>query len=251
MSKEADRFNDTQLVNGALQMRHITELVTYWQETHELSVDGKAGTQQTIPSIEAAIAKRSQPVVSQGDELAIDGTGWLTGTGVQKIEMHQSWHGGTMAAGQPLGIVAHYSATNAGTAVNMARRRTRMFGEDPDDRLASWHITIDTDGSIVVMVRAHHRAWHAGSTTAQPIPGIGPANANTVGIELVGFGKEFPTPQVEAASRVWRALIRRYGIAREFAMITHQSIDPTRRSDPGPLWMSEFAPKVLDIAFAP
>lgn len=250
MTKEADEFNRVQLESGALQWRHITELVLHWQETHGLTRDGKAGGIQTIPSLETAIMNRTPPVTGQADELAIDGGGWLVGARVQKIEMHDSWHGGTMAAGKPLGIVAHYSATNPGTAVNMAKRRARMFGEDPDDRLASWHITIETDGSIVVMIRAHQRAWHAGSLTAQPIPELGSANANTVGIELVGFGKQFPPAQVDAACRVWRALVRRYGIARKHAMITHQSIDPTRREDPGPVWMAQHAEHVLEHAYA-
>lgn len=249
MTKDADRFNEQQLKNGALELRHITELVTHWQETHRLTADGKAGNIETIPSIEAAIVNRNPPPSGQPDALSVDDAGWLVGPGVERIETHQSWHGGTMSAGKPLGIVAHYSATSAGTSLAMARRRARMFGDEPSDRLASWHITIDTDGSIVVMIRAHRRAWHAGSTTAKPIPGIGDANANTVGIELVGFGKEFPAAQVEAAGRVWRALVRRYGIQRKFAMITHQSIDPSRRSDPGPVWMGQHAEDVLDIAF--
>jgi hypothetical protein len=251
MTKEADEFNRAEFEAGALQWRHITELVTHWQETHGLTADGKAGTLQTIPSLETAIMNRNPPVVVQAEELSIDAAGWPVGPRVQRLEMDDSWHGGTMAAGKPLGIVAHYSATDAGTAVNMAKRRQRMFGEDPDDRLASWHLSIETDGSIVVMVRTHHRAWHAGSATAQPIPGIGSANANTVGIELIGFGKQFPDAQVEAACKVWRALVRRYGIKREHAMITHQSIDPTRRQDPGPVWMAQHAQKVLDFAFAP
>lgn len=249
MTKDADRFNETQLKIGALQLAHITELVTHWQETHRLTVDGKAGNVETIPSLDAAILRRNPLPSGPSDELCVDDAGWLVGPGVERIEMHQSWHGGTMSAGKPLGIVAHYSATNAGTAVAMARRRARMFGEDPSDRLASWHITIEVDGSIVVMLRAHRRAWHAGSATAKPIPGIGEANANTVGIELVGFGKEFPAAQVEAAGRVWRALVRRYEIPRKHAMITHQSIDPERRSDPGPVWMGHHAERVLDIAF--
>jgi N-acetyl-anhydromuramyl-L-alanine amidase AmpD len=190
------------------------------------------------------------PAPVQDEVLSIDGDGWLVGPRVQKIAIHDSWHSGPMSAGKPLGIVAHYTATNAGTAINMAKRRTHVFGTDPDDRAASWHITIETDGSIIVMMRAHQRAWHAGSDTAKPIPGIGNANANTVGIELVGFGTEFPPAQVDAACKVWRALVRRYTIPRQFAMISHQSIDPTRREDPGPLWMNTYAKQVLDFAYA-
>ena len=92
-------------------------------------------------------------------------------------------------------------------------------------------------------------AWHAGSPTAQPVPGLGNANAHTVGIELVGSGKVFPSAQVNAAAQVWSALVRAYNIPRALAMITHQSIDPTRRDDPGPVWMGVHAAGVLDFAY--
>jgi hypothetical protein len=260
MTKDADDFNAAQLEKKVLKIEHITELVTYWQDNHPgLDVDGKAGVGQTIPSIEAAIAKRSHsstgPAGATGpagpsDELSI-ADDWLVGPNVTRIDTHESWFGGSLAGGKPSGIVAHYSATNAGTAINMAKRRTRKYGEDPDDRLASWHITVETDGSIVVMIPLSRVAWHAGSNTAQPVPGLGTANAHTVGIELVGFGKEFPPAQVTAASKVWRALIKHYGIAREHAMISHQSIDPTRREDPGPVWMNQHAQTVLDFCYRP
>jgi len=245
MTSDADNFNATQLAQGLLKIEHVTEMVRHWQETHPgLDVDGKAGAKQTIPSIVKAIAQRHRP----GNELTVAGD-WLVGPNVQRIETHDSWYGGAMASGKPLGIVAHYTATATGTAVNMAKRRARQFGQDPDDRLASWHITVETDGSIVVMIPLSRSAWHAGSSTAKPVPGLGNANANTVGIELVGFGKEFLPAQVTAASQVWRALIKHYGILREHAMITHQSIDPTRREDPGPLWMTQHAANVLDFCY--
>jgi len=250
MTKEADDFNATQLVNGVLKIEHITELVMYWQSGHPgLDVDGKAGVKQTIPSIVKAIAQRKSPTpVPAGDELAV-AADWLVGPNLQRIAAHESWYGGVLASGKPLGIVAHYTDTNPGTAIVMAKRRARQFGQDPDDRMASWHITIETDGSIVVMIPLNRVAWHAGSSTALPVPGIGNANAYTVGIELVSFGKEFPPAQVAAASNVWRALVKHYGIAREHAMITHQSIDPTLRDDPGPIWMNQYATSVLNFCY--
>jgi hypothetical protein len=249
MTKEADDFNADQLAKQRLTIEHITELVTHWQETHSgLSVDGKAGTQQTIPSIAQSISRRSGPAA--GNDLAVDAH-WLIGPGVTRIDAHASWYGGALASNKPLGIVAHYTDTAPGTAVNMARRRAREFGKDPTDRRASWHITIETDGSVVVMVPFNRTAWHAGSETAQPVPGLGNANANTLGIELVGSGKDFPPAQVTAACKVWRAVVKHYAIARQHAMITHQSIDPTRRNDPGPVWMGQHAAGVLDFAYRP
>jgi hypothetical protein len=252
MTKDADDFNAKQLASGLLKVEHITELVRYWQNGHPgLDVDGKAGAAQTIPSIAAAITRPNpaSPALV-GGELTV-AANWLLGPNVERIDADASWFGGTMASGKPLGIVAHYTDTDAGTSVAMAKRRARPFGQDPDDRLASWHITVESDGSIVVMIALDRIAWHAGSPTAKPVPGIGNANANMVGIELVGFGKQFPPAQVTAASKVWRALVKHYGIAREHAMVTHQSIDPTRRDDPGPVWMNQHAANVLDFAYQP
>lgn len=51
MTKEAEDFNKKQIDDGALSIKHITELVEYWQKGHGLLVDGKAGGRETIPSI--------------------------------------------------------------------------------------------------------------------------------------------------------------------------------------------------------
>lgn len=249
MTTAADDFNAFQLANKVLKIEHITELVTFWQDNHPgLTVDGKAGEQQTIPSIMKAIAQRNPAPLTGPDEFRIEAS-WLVGPGVQRIDADPSWFGDPLDGGAPRGIVAHFTDTAPGTAINMANRRARRFGVDPDDRLASWHITVETDGSIVVMIPLDHRAWHAGSPTAQPVPGLGSANAHTIGIELVGFGKVFTPAQVTTAAQVWRAIVRQYSIPRDFAMITHQSIDPTRRDDPGPVWMGTHAPGVLDFAY--
>jgi hypothetical protein len=249
MTKAADEFNAFQLAHNVLKVEHISELVTFWQEHHTgLDVDGKAGGGQTIPSIVKAIAARNPLPQPSAGEVCVEAN-WLCGPRVQRIPADASWFGGTLSGGKPSGIVAHFTDTDPGTAINMAKRRAHKFGSDPDDRLASWHITVETDGSLVTMIPLDHQAWHAGSPSALPVPGLGGANAHTIGIELVGFGKVFPQAQVDAAAQVWRALVRAYAIAREFAMITHQSIDPTRRDDPGPVWMGQHAAAVLDFAY--
>lgn len=181
-------------------------------------------------------------------ELTIDINGWLQGDGARRIPADPSWFGGTLL---PMGVVCHVSATNPGTAVNMAKRRTRRFGLDPDDRLASWHVSVEADGSFMQMIPLSRRAWHAGSKTARKIPGLGSANSRTIGIEIVGWERgPFPAAQVEGYARLLRCIVQHYGIPREFAMITHASIDPGRRSDPGEVWMREHAETVLDAAYA-
>ena len=70
-----------------------------------------------------------------------------------------------------------------------------------------------------------------------------------MGIELVGHGEEFPSAQVAAVARMWRAIVRAYGIPRERAMLQHSELDPGRRVDPGPVWMGRHAERVLELAY--
>lgn len=231
------QYNTLQLARSELTAEHVTELVRHFQAARGLEVDGMAGA-KTIAAIDAAM----RPAALRIDRHR------LSGQGVTLIEAHPSWYGSLLTTGQPRGIVAHYTATDPGTSRSMARRRTQPLAAG--DRLASWHLTIETDGSIVQMVPLDRAAWHAGSDTALPVPGLGTANYHTVGIELVGHGKDFPAAQVEAAKRLWRVLVQTYGIQHKFAMLEHSKIDPARRSDPGPVWVSQHAPEVLKAAFA-
>lgn len=189
--------------------------------------------------------------------------GWLVGAGVTLIKSDPSWYYAELAtAGKtPKAIVAHYTATDPGTADRMAQRRTQPWPKfaaewriaHPTEKVPqnSWHLSIEADGRIVQMAPFTGGCWHAGGPTAKRIPGIGPANHTAVGIELVGHGKVFPDAQVEGACRVWRALCKAYEIRRGDAMWQHSRLDPTRRDDPGPVWMRDHATKVVDYAFAP
>lgn len=235
----ADDYNAKQLASGALTMAHVTTLVRAWQDAHGLTADGMAGS-ATLRLLGAGGTTA----------LTVDANGWLVGPGVTVMSADPSWYGGLLIGKKPAGIVAHYTATDPGTAIAMAKRRSRRFGLDPDDRAASWHLSIEADGAVMQMVPLNHQAWHVGSPSAAPVPGVGWGNQTCIGIELVGWGKTFPLAQVAAARTVWRALVAHYGIAREHAMITHQSIDPSRRDDPGPVWMAEHAPGVLVFAYA-
>lgn len=178
--------------------------------------------------------------------LHVNESGWLEGDGVTRIETHPSWFYTRLSTptGNPLAIVAHASATAPGTAINMARRRT--VWRTKTDRAASWHISIEADGSVIQMASAEVGCWHA----IGQIKGAGPANRVSVGIELIGYEKgPWPPEQVDGARRVWRALVQSYGIKRRLAMIPHAVIDPKRRSDPGKPWMLGYAESVLDYAY--
>lgn len=179
--------------------------------------------------------------------LTVDAGGWLIGGGVTTIVSHPSWGYAKLStpSGQPAAIVAHTSATNHGTAINMASRR--MVAKKPDDRPASWHISIEGNGSIVQMASCLSGTWHAGGT----IKGLGDGNRCSVGIELIGWERgPFPEAQIVGAARVWRAIVEAYGIPRARAMIEHATIAPKRRTDPGKVFMREHAEHVLEYAYA-
>lgn len=61
----------------------------------------------------------------------------------------------------------------------------------------------------------------------------------------------FTPEQVAAAGAVTSALVRRYGLTRKACEWTHAAIDPTRRTDPGPVWTDEHLPKLLAGVFGP
>lgn len=186
------------------------------------------------------------PPVPELAPLHVNESGWLEGDGVTHVRMHPSWHYAKLSTptGDPLAIVCHASATKPGTAETMARRRTRP--RTAEDRAASWHLSIEADGTIVQMASLEVGCWHAIGT----IKGAGAANRVSVGIELIGFERgPWPLAQVDAARRVWRAIVQSYGIPRERAMIAHAVLDPKRRSDPGAVWMREHAGRVLEYAY--
>lgn len=178
--------------------------------------------------------------------LHINSDGWLEGAGVEIIASHASWHYPKMSTptGDPLAIVAHCSDTGRPAARTMARNR--VAPRKPTDRAASWHASIEED-LIVQMVSFESGAWHAPSLIA----GVGSANRTAVGLEAVGKpAGPWPDALVANYARVVRALVLSYAIPRARAMISHQSLDPARRHDPGPDWMTNHAPRILAYAYA-
>lgn len=214
---------------------HLAELVRYFQRSHGgLDVDGKAG-----PKTRAAIERSVEP----GALRVVNG--WLHGDGVQHRAADPSWFGEDMPRG-PLAIMAHYTATPPGTALTMATRR--MAPRKRSDRVASWHVTIATDGAVIQMIPFGSQAWHC-ATGLVPVRGGGMRpNQCAIGIELEGHGKEFPDAQVAAARRVWYAIVHTYSIRQELAMLQHSEYDKGRRQDPGEVWMTKHAGLVLAYA---
>ena len=104
---------------------------------------------------------------------------------------------------------------------------------DPS-RQASAHYAIQWDGTIVRMVEDKDMAWHASS-----------ANTRSIGIEHAGFAHAMhPGTETEWSKKLLRSsaklvakLARKYRIPMDRDhIISHASVDPSRRSDPGPYW---------------
>ncbi len=59
----------------------------------------------------------------------------------------------------------------------------------------------------------------------------------------------FTPAQVDAAERLTRAVVARYGLTRAACAWGHVDVDPGRKSDPGPLWQAGDLPQILDRVF--
>ena len=225
-------YNRRALDDGQLTMEHVVTLVRTYQVERGLVPDGKAGVLTRRALEQDRLAQRDLTVE---DHL-------LSGPGVERVLAHPSWYGGTMPRG-PRAIVAHYTDTEPGTARSLAERRTKR--RLPLQRAASWHVTVAQDGVIYQLVPLARVAWHCAAGRVEGLR----TNEAAIGIELEGRGDSFTSAQFAAACRVWSALVRAYGIPTDRAMLEHSALDPARRRDPGPVWMCQHAPAVLQYAF--
>lgn len=272
-----DDYNRREFKAGRVTYNHVDELmhllpgildstapsfsrrVQLFQRASGLTTDGKLGP-TTRTRLERARTKRlaherrkandeiakTLRITLSNDPLRVCTTGFLSGRGVVFKPAHPSWYGGKI---KPVAVVWHNTETRPGTAGAMARRRSRPFGEDPNDREASWHITIDTDGAIWHQVPLDHRAWHAGGKNKKPlvIDGrrIGHPNDHAIGIEMVGFGEVFTPEQVTAAARVADAIERQFGIGID-GHVLHRDVNAVKQC---PKKWSEHLPAILTAVY--
>lgn len=188
----------------------------------------------------APVTGHPEDLLHDASRLEVDVDGWLVGAGVERVPSVR--HSALSTPRGPHAIVFHYTATDVGTAKNLAKRiRTYKRGVD---RAASWHVCVGADGTLWQSVSFLRGSWHCAKGT---IAGHR-VNACSVGVELEGHGKEFPLAQVEAAERLVHALAEAYDIRREHAGHGHVEFDPARRSDPGPVW-NALLPSLLDRVY--
>lgn len=60
---------------------------------------------------------------------------------------------------------------------------------------------------------------------------------------------DFPEAQRSAATRLLQALATRFRWTRDVSQYGHLMFDSGRKEDPGPLWMEEYLPAILDSVF--
>jgi N-acetyl-anhydromuramyl-L-alanine amidase AmpD len=232
--------------------------------------------------IQAPRALDEAPPTHWSPQLSVNDSGWLEGPGVIRIPSKRH-----SARTSPIRrIVHHYTAGAArpGDAERLARAIVRF---DPDWQ-ASWHVLVDRwpdqDGIIRIYqsVPFDRRAWHAGKANDDSI-GIELLNAGKVkdvggqwltwpygnlhgrrAANLVipasevrhyssGYGNnwhEYPAAQLDVAQDVIAAVVDAYEIPRD-GHVSHREIDPRRKNDPGPHYMQDYLPKILQSVYLP
>jgi len=95
----------------------------------------------------------------------------------------------------------------------------------------SAHVFIDRRGKSVQFVPFDRRAWHAGASSYRGRVGC---NDFSIGIELEGTDDlAYSDAQYETLHDVIAALLRRYERLSLDAVVGHQEIAPSRKTDPG------------------
>lgn len=191
-----------------------------------------------------------EPPLDQAPPPIFGPDGWAVHPLVLRVPSRSGWYYKKLStkSGLPAGITAHFTSTAAGTAMAMAIRRRDQERSSFKKPPGSWHFTVPQAGQIIQQLSLRQGGFHAGSKTARRLP-IGWANFVTCGIEIEGYGDHFTEHQVDLACWLWRAIVKHCAIGRPNAMHQHSWIDPTRKTDPGPIWMENHAHRVLAAAF--
>ena len=126
-------------------------------------------------------------------------------------------------------LILHYTGMATGEA---ALERMR----DADAKVSA-HYMVEEDGRIFQLVDEEKRAWHAGVSEWQGETNI---NSNSVGIEIVNGGHDypnadgslpsFPDVQINAVIALSKDIMKRHG---DLTVLGHSDIAPARKIDPG------------------
>jgi len=146
---------------------------------------------------------------------------------------------------RPPGVVVNCIILHA-TAQPLFADTIKRF-EDPTTKVSA-HFVVDRDGAVVQMVPLTERAWHAGVSELDGVPGV---NDYSIGIEMTNDndGKDpYPDAQYKAVAEIIRRCREHYTIP-DSRIVSHAKValPPGRKTDPKGF---DFA-KVLKLASEP
>ncbi|PAD69954.1 hypothetical protein CHH83_05990 [Bacillus sp. 7586-K] len=139
------------------------------------------------------------------------------------IQKGKARSGTKLTKGKPTFCVSHETANNNADAM----AHFKYFNNQQPS--ASAHTFIDAT-RILEIVPLDEKAWHVRYNQDRKVLGKGAANDNAIGIELCRTGNF-----KDAYDRyVWyhAYLCRKYGWNPKEDIVSHKTLDPTRRSDP-------------------
>lgn len=125
-----------------------------------------------------------------------------------------------------------------------AHRHEHPYFDGIADLRVSAHFYIARDGHIRQYVSIHDRAWHAG---VSHYDGRDNCNDFSVGIELAGADHHpYTLRQYQSLAALTRALFAALPAMTKERITTHQTVAPTRKTDPGPAFNMHFYHTLLD-----
>jgi N-acetyl-anhydromuramyl-L-alanine amidase AmpD len=156
-----------------------------------------------------------------------------------------SWHaGGSSAARFEKDVYKMVTATQRGVLATRWKISERQSGVGANSLFVG--IELENVGQVK-NVNGKWQGWPFGHD-GQDGPIVPPDQVSNAVL-----GKRyhaFTDEQVRAAAMVARAIVQWVpGIPREACAWTHYQVDPTRKTDPGPVWVEKHLPAVLDEAF--
>lgn len=203
--------------------------------------------------------------------------GWLEGDEIERLPSHRFYD--ELDAG-PLGVVWHTI-----DSIKDARQVAQGIVDASATDTRSWHFLATRDGKIIQSVSLRHGAWHCkgkglvrgverrinktlisveleyagrvkclddGKLRLWPFRESSPVLPKDRA-ELLGNGQwwdTFTEEQVAVVEKLAGALVDFFGWERADLEYAHSHFDPVNKEDPGPVWMRDILPGMLDRVFS-
>ena len=122
-------------------------------------------------------------------------------------------------------IVVHYTASDG------LQGTIDWLCKPQGSQSVSAHLVVARTGTVWQLVKFNQAAWHAGQSEWN---GRRFCNNFSIGIENMGWGKDWPEEQIKANIGIMQALLEAYPEINE--IVGHEDIAPGRKQDPGALY---------------